>query len=159
MYISMHSYSDHDMPIGLISVAASENHIVSWEAKYISLIDMYGEIRYCVCTYVYVLIKCMYVGSYRSSITSMGTTESSNVIILQLCQQLELCDDKLKAIESSRCITQRWSKTSTRYREVKALVSSEKRTCILLKIKQAARERWFLLTLKAKYAGTAQNRL
>ena len=99
------------------------------------------------------------IHNYRSSITSMGTTESNNVIILQLCQQLELCDDKLKAIESSQCITQRWSKTSTRYREVKALVSSEKRAHVLLKIEKAARERWFLLTLKAKYAGTSQNRL
>ena len=89
----------------------------------------------------------------------MGTSESNSVIILQLCQQLELCDNKLRAIESSKCITQRWSKISTRYREVKALVASEKRTRLLLKIEQAARERWFLLTLKAKYAGSVQSRL
>ena len=40
------------MSIGLISVAASENHTESWEAKYISLIDVYEEISYCICTYV-----------------------------------------------------------------------------------------------------------
>lgn len=86
----------------------------------------------------------------------MGTSEPSNSVLLGLCQQLKLYEDKLRTIERSKCITQRWNKASTHYREVKALVTSEKRTRVLLKIEQAARERWFLLTLKAKYAGNVQ---
>jgi len=59
----------------------------------------------------------------------------------------------LKAIEHSHSVNKRWSKTSPQYLEIKALITSQKRTHLLLKIEQAARERWFLLTLKAKYAG------
>ena len=83
----------------------------------------------------------------------MGTSEPSSDVTLQLCEQLRQCEDKLKVIECSKCISQQWNKTTTHYREVKALVTSEKRTRLLLKIEQVARERWFLLTLKAKYAG------
>ena len=84
----------------------------------------------------------------------MNTSEPDSDVIVQLCQQLRLCEEKLKIIESSKCIAQRWNKRSTHYHEVKALVTSEVRTHLLLKIEQAARERWYLLTLKAKYAGT-----
>ena len=74
-------------------------------------------------------------------------------VTTQLCYQLTICTEKLKSMERSHNINQRWSKTSPQYQEVKALITSHKRTCLLLKIEQAARERWFLLTLKAKYAG------
>lgn len=95
----------------------------------------------------------MITSIFRSSIRSIGTSERSSNLTLQLCEQLKLCEEKLKVIERSKCISQRWNKTTTHYREVKALVTSEKRAQLLLKIEQIARERWFLLTLKAKYAG------
>jgi len=83
----------------------------------------------------------------------VNTSESSSGLIIQLCQQLNTYEGKFKEIEQLNGITQRWSVLSTQYREVKVLVSSENRTCLLLKLEQTARERWFLTTLKAKYAG------
>ena len=98
----------------------------------------------------------IYYFTCRSFISSVDAGESSSGILSQLCQQLKTCESKLMAIETSKCISQRWSEASTEYREVKALITSEKRTHLLLKIEQAARERWFLLTLKAKYAGRSK---
>jgi len=92
---------------------------------------------------------------YRSSISSVNANEhNSSVLVTELCQQLRACEDKLKSIERLNGINQRWSIASTQYCEVKALLSSEKRARLLLKLEHTARERWFLLTLKGKYAGT-----
>lgn len=100
--------------------------------------------------------SCICHNNYRSSISSINTSESltNGGVITQLCQQLSTCEGKLRELEQLNGITQRWSVVSTQYREVKALVTSENRTCLLLKLEQTARERWFLSTLKAKYAGT-----
>jgi len=74
--------------------------------------------------------------------------------VTRLCEQLTHYEDKLKNLEEVYEINQRWSVSSTEYCEVKALVSSENRPHFLLKIEQAARERWYLLKLEANYAGT-----
>ena len=89
----------------------------------------------------------------RSSVNSINDSESSSGLIMQLCQQLSACEGKLRSVEQLNGITHRWSVRSTQYREVKALITSENRACLLLKLERTARERWFLLTLKAKYAG------
>ena len=94
----------------------------------------------------------MYYG-FRVSISSINVSEENTHLVSQLCEQLNDYEDKLSNLEHSHGVNQRWSPSSTEYREVKALVSSENRIRLLIKIDQAARERWFLLRLKAKYAG------
>ncbi|XP_065900357.1 uncharacterized protein [Dysidea avara] len=104
----------------------------SWKAKYVKLIDLHAEIRV--------------------SISSINVSEENTHLVSQLCEQLNDYEDKLSGFEHSHGVNQRWSPSSTEYHEVKALVASENRTHLLIKIEQAARERWFLLRLKAKYA-------
>jgi len=91
---------------------------------------------------------------FRVAISSINASEENSHLASQLCEQLHHYEDKLRNVEHSHGVNQRWSPSSTAYREVKALVTSENRTRLLLRIEQAARERWFLLRLKAKYAGT-----
>ena len=94
----------------------------------------------------------MYYG-FRVSISSINVSEENTHLVSQLCEQLNDYEDKLSSLEHSHGVNQRWSPSFTEYREVKAMVSSENRTRLLIKIEQAARERWFLFRLKAKYAG------
>ena len=80
--------------------------------------------------------------------------QDNTSFLSQCTHQLTKCEDKLRVMERSHHIHQRWSKTSPEYRQVKALTTSRNRTRLLLKLEQTARERWFLLSLKAKYAGS-----
>ncbi|XP_065906278.1 uncharacterized protein [Dysidea avara] len=119
----------------LLQDSSAINLSERWQAKYVKLIDMHEEIK--------------------SSITSISTVEPSSPLFVppsQLLECLTQCEDKLKSLEQANGVRQRWSTSSTQYREAKTLVASEHRMCLLLKLEQAARERWFLLTLKAKYA-------
>ena len=96
--------------------------------------------------YAYKLFNVLYYSAFF-------TNNQCDSITTQLCHHLRRCENKLKAMEQSNNIIQRWTKTCPQYQEVKVLLTSQKRTCLLLKMEQVARERWFLLTLKAKYAG------
>ena len=70
-------------------------------------------------------------------------------------QKLRDCDRKLKNVERSHSISSRWLLNSSEYLAVKRFLESRNRTNWLLKLESLARERWFLLLLKSKYAGTA----
>ena len=68
-------------------------------------------------------------------------------------QKLRDCDRKLKNTERLHSITSRWLLNSPEYLNFKRILESRNRTNWLLKLESLARERWFLLLLKAKYAG------
>lgn len=90
-----------------------------------------------------------YVNMFSSAIS---TTEEGS--LEKAYQKLRDCDRKLKNIERLHSITSRWLLNSPEYLRVKGVLESRDRTNWLLKLESLARERWFLLSLKAKYAGT-----
>jgi len=47
----------------------------------------------------------------------------------------------------------RWTPSSQAYKETKEVMKSKLRSKLKIQIRQYARERWFLLRLKSKYAG------
>ena len=51
----------------------------------------------------------------------------------------------------------RWLPGTIQYDNVKSVLQSRKKCAFLEKIQDLARERWYLLALKAKYAGTYDN--
>ena len=61
---------------------------------------------------------------------------------------------KLKLIEREHSIPQRWTPDSPSYQAVDRLQIQQSKQDAFAKLEQCARERWFLLTIKAKYAGT-----
>ena len=72
------------------------------------------------------------------------------------CQLLSIhysLDKKLKEVEVKQAILVRWTPSSTEYRELERQVLDNKREYLLLGIWEAAKQRMFLLKLKAKYAG------
>ena len=121
-----------------------------------------------VCMYVrtyirmYVLMYSMHTGMYLHmyehiciyvSWNSSAISTSEEGALERRYQKLRDCDRKLKNIERLLAITLRWSLDSPQYLAVKRVVESRSRTNCLLKLESLARERWFLLSLKAKYAG------
>ena len=86
-------------------------------------------------------------------LNSSAITTSEEGSLEQAYQRLRNCDKKLKDIERTHSITSRWLLNSSEYLTVKRLAESRNRTNWLLKLESLARERWFLLSLKAKYAG------
>lgn len=48
----------------------------------------------------------------------------------------------------------RWGPSCQAYKETKEVMKSNQRNKLKIRIRQHARERWFLLRLKSKYAGT-----
>ena len=86
----------------------------------------------------------MYFKSSAISATEEGSLD-------KLYQKLRDCDQKMKSIERLHSITTRWGLISPEYVTVKRLLESHNRANWLLKL-TLARERWFLLSLKAKYA-------
>ena len=59
----------------------------------------------------------------------------------------------LQKIEHEHGIS-RWTPSCQAYKETKEVMKSHLRNKLKIKIRQHARERWFLLRLKSKYAGT-----
>ena len=57
-------------------------------------------------------------------------------------------------IEREHSIPQRWTPDSPSYQAVDRLQIQQSKQDAFARLKQCARERWFLLTIKAKYAGT-----
>lgn len=62
-------------------------------------------------------------------------------------------EQKLQSIESARRIPLRWTISSQEYVETKAVGNSKEKHKLRKRMISAARERWFLLKLKSKYAG------
>lgn len=62
-------------------------------------------------------------------------------------------EKKLKNFETKHHLLQRWDPESVQYQVVKKTFITKTQSNLLIKIKDLARERWFLLALKAKYAG------
>ena len=61
---------------------------------------------------------------------------------------------KLQQMEKKHSILQRWIPDSSQYQSTKEMQAQKTRSDIFMKLEKCARERWFLLTIKAKYAGT-----
>lgn len=70
-----------------------------------------------------------------------------------LTTKLSRVEAKLREFESKHSITTRWFPGSVQYHSVKSAMDTKRKHILLSKIKDFARERWFLLALKAKYAG------
>ena len=62
-------------------------------------------------------------------------------------------ENKLQEVEQSHRITQRWQIDSPEYQSNEKLHRADDLGLIRQKIEKTARERWFLLSMKAKYAG------
>ena len=62
-------------------------------------------------------------------------------------------DQKLKEIEEEHGIPTRWSDDCPEYISTKAIMNSKEKQKLKLKMRNLAKERWYLLKLKAKYAG------
>ncbi len=62
-------------------------------------------------------------------------------------------EEKLFNFEAQHSLMNRWLPGTIQYDSVKSRVQSRKKHIVLEKIKDLARERWYLLALKAKYAG------
>ena len=62
------------------------------------------------------------------------------------------CEQKLRQIEAQHHI-QRWDENSPEYVQQKVIKASEKKQNLLAKMSVCLRERWFLLSIKAKFAG------
>ena len=60
---------------------------------------------------------------------------------------------KLKLIEREQSIPQRWTPNSPLYQAMDKLQMEQSKRDAFAKLEQCARERWFLITIKAKYAG------
>ena len=65
-------------------------------------------------------------------------------------------DAELKMMEDKHGI-QRWSKHSDVYVDLKKMEDEKEKRRVADSIATCARERWFLLNLKAKFAGTVMN--
>ena len=61
-------------------------------------------------------------------------------------------NDELQTIESKQGI-RRWTKDSDVYKDLKRMEDEKEKNRIIESIGTCARERWFLLNLKAKFAG------
>lgn len=83
--------------------------------------------------------------------SAISTAEEES--LEQAYQKLRECERKLKNIERLHSIHSRWLLNSSKYLAVKRLLESRNRTNWLLKLESLAREKWYLLSLKAKYAG------
>lgn len=62
-------------------------------------------------------------------------------------------DQKIKEIEQEHGIQSRWSDNCPEYIATKTLINSKEKQKLKLKMRNLAKERWYLLKLKAKYAG------
>lgn len=62
-------------------------------------------------------------------------------------------EQKLKVTERKHGIPQRWTPDSPSYQAMDRLQMEQSKHDAFAKLEQSARERWFLLTLQAKYAG------
>ena len=62
-------------------------------------------------------------------------------------------EKKLKSIERQQKIQQRWVPESPEYQYVNQLVIEKQKRDILGQLNQCARERWYMLKVKAKFAG------
>jgi len=62
-------------------------------------------------------------------------------------------ESSLQSKEISQSISIRWTTDSPEYIDTKAVATSRQKQELRGKINKDARERWFLLRLKSKYAG------
>ena len=60
---------------------------------------------------------------------------------------------KLQSFECSHKLPHRWLPGCKEYEAAKAAIQARRRSALRLQIQTLARERWFLLALKSKYAG------
>lgn len=73
---------------------------------------------------------------------------------LSLYQETIRLDKQLRALEEKHHVKCRWSKFSKDYRDVERLLSKQKSDQVAEAIRMGSSRRQFLLSLKAKYAGT-----
>ena len=62
-------------------------------------------------------------------------------------------EQKLQLTESNHNVESRWLTTSQEYKDTIATGKSKEKQKLRIKMQKEARERWFLLRLKSKYAG------
>ena len=62
-------------------------------------------------------------------------------------------EEQLRQIEDQHHIVKRWDKKSPAYMEQKIIQANEKKQMLLTKMSVCLRERWFLLSVKGKFAG------
>lgn len=62
-------------------------------------------------------------------------------------------ETKLQEFEQRHGVTQRWQNDSPEYQSAELLHRAGDLSLVREKIEKSARERWFLLSMKAKYAG------
>lgn len=62
-------------------------------------------------------------------------------------------ENAMQRIERSHGITDRWTEVTPQYQTCKEYLKKQKVKLIYSKITTTARERWFLLECKAKFAG------
>ena len=89
--------------------------------------------------------------NFREELRKVGDDDSC--LCNKIASQITLAEKKLKAIEAKHHLSQRWVCESVEYQLVKETLTAKIRNSLLAKIKDLVRERWFLLALKAKYAG------
>ena len=62
-------------------------------------------------------------------------------------------DQKIQEIEQKHGIQTRWLDDCPEYIATKSVIQSKEKQKLKLKMRDQAKERWYLLKLKAKYAG------
>ena len=100
----------------------------------------------------------MYVCMYACALVNMCILNLLNVYIriyiyIYIYIYVQRIEQKLQTIESTRRIPLRWTINSQEYEETKAISNSKEKHKLRKRMISAARERWFLLKLKSKYAG------
>ena len=105
--------------------------------------------------FVFVLCRCTLSLLVRiSSVYSFKRclyTDNLHSYILML-----RVERKLQAFEQKHSLLHRWVPSSSEYQVVKSTMESRRKSKLCAKIQHLARERWFLLSMKAKYAGKLQ---
>lgn len=74
-----------------------------------------------------------------------------------ICFTYNICiyrlEEKLHQLEVQHHIAKRWDEMSPEYKQQKIIRANEKKQMLLTKMSVCLRERWFLLSVKAKFAG------
>ena len=62
-------------------------------------------------------------------------------------------DKKIRALETEHNIPQRWTCDSIEYQRMKNDLAVKKKNTVLANLSLCARDRWFMLSVKGKFAG------
>lgn len=62
-------------------------------------------------------------------------------------------EKKIQALETKHNVPQRWTCDSTEYQSIKNCLAVKKKNAVLASLNLCARDRWFMLSVKGKFAG------